>query len=207
MNVNPKQAFKGHIVKMPSLKENFGLTKSEFEQYVENLRNGDESLITQVFKSHFHYSVNYVMQKFSISEELAYDNCMETMLDFREKIIAGKIQYSNLCFLYTRMAVNRFIDGIKHKKKINIAVEVFSKCTCHSNIDKEKFMRILEKSIIQLDSKSQEFLNAHFYSNTELIEIAHQNNEQYATIRKRKQRTLDKLKTIFLEILKGDSQS
>ena len=166
MTVNQKHTSQGQIYKMPSLKENFGLTKSEFDQYVTNLRNGDESLITKVFKSHFHFSVNYIKSKFNISEELAYDNCMETMIDFREKIISGKIQYNNLCFLFTRMAVNRFIDGEKHKKKVSKAIDVFSESTSQSNLDNERFMKVLDASITKLDQKSQDFIKSHFYSNT-----------------------------------------
>ena len=191
------------ILKMPSSKGNFGLTRSEFERYVNNLRNGDESLITQVFKSHFHFSVKYLMSKFSLSEDVAYDTCMETMLDFREKLISGKIKYNNLSFLYTRMAVNRFIDSAKHKKKITAAVNMFCQIEHCGHIDDEQFMDILGQSINKLDVKSQDFIRSHFFSNQNLIDIAESNEEQYATIRKRKQRVLQKLKSIFLEIKKN----
>ena len=47
------------VLKMPNSKDNFGLTKKEFDRFVEKVKDGDESLFIQVFNVHFKSSVRY----------------------------------------------------------------------------------------------------------------------------------------------------
>ena len=125
MTTTNRSTSDNHLKKIPTTKDNFGLTKSEFDAYVTKLIQGDESLFTKVFRTHFHDSVSYIRMKFKISNEAAYDTCMDTMLEFRRKIIANKIQYGNLRFLFTRMALNNYIDEVKRSKKTGTAIDIF----------------------------------------------------------------------------------
>ncbi len=101
------------VRKIPNPKDNFGLTKNEFDQFTDKVKGGDESIFIKVFNVHFKESVRYVQNKFGISEEEAYDTCMDTMIEFRSKLKAGKINYGNIRFLYTKMAVHRYLGDIK----------------------------------------------------------------------------------------------
>ena len=190
------------LIRLEPHKENFGLSRTEFDRYVDNLINGDESLFTKVFKHHFHKTVSFLMSKFSIEEELAYDACMESMLDFRSKILNGKIQYGNLNFLFKRMAVNRFIDDVKYSKKIKGAISVFCTTNSSNTLEKNDFLNLLDESISMLSDHQKELIHQCFYTNKDLLSLANENNENYANLRKRKERVLKKLKTTFFEKLK-----
>jgi len=195
------------VVKLPNTKDNFGLTNSEFRNYVARLRKGDESLFTKVFKDHFHDSVAHLTYKFKISKHEAYDSCMDTMLEFRAKVLEGKIKYGNLRFLFTRMALNNHINAYRSSQKVNEAIYVFASQNNFEPIDKEAFFKVLDESISLQSDKNQKFLNTAFFSSTDLATYAENQGLNYSTLRKQKQRTLAKLKATFFEILKREKLS
>jgi len=112
-----------------SNENNFGLSVAEFNQLAAQLADGDIQLFEQIFLSHFEFCMLYVINKYSASRDEAYDCTMDTLLDFRQKIIDGKVKYGNLRFLFTRMAGNRYVDVHYRKnrekslEKVEIAVE------------------------------------------------------------------------------------
>ena len=190
------------ILKIPNSKDNFGLTKAEFDVFVDKVRGGDESIFIRVFNVHFKASVRYIQNKFSISEEMAYDICMDTMIEFRTKIKAGKINYGNIRFLYTKMAVHRYLDELKRKNQINRAIEVFMGARTQFNIKDSEFLMMLNLAVDKLEDGQRHMIKEIFYSGKEVDQIVKENEITYSTFRKRKQRSLDKLKITFLGILK-----
>ena len=190
-------------IKIPNLKDNFGLTRSEFNLYLEKLDQGDETLFTKVFKVHFHDSVKHLSFKFNITLEEAYDACMDTMLEFREKLLERKIQYGNLRYLFTKMAIHNHIMGLRKLNKVDDAIDVFTRQYDLEHIDKELFFNTLDESIEELSTKNKELINKAYFFNIDLAEYAKRNGLNYATLRKQKQRSLDKLKSTFFQILKS----
>lgn len=187
---------------MPNAKDNFGLTKNEFDQFVEKVRGGDESMFVRVFNIHFKASVRYIQNKFGISEELAYDTCMDTMIEFRSKLKAGKINYGNIRFLYTKMAVHRYLDDLKRKNQIKEAIRIFTGANSQYNLKDVEFFGLLNAAIDQLEDRQRHMIKEIFYSGKDIQQILQENEITYATFRKRKQRSLKKLKITFLEKLK-----
>ncbi len=192
------------IKKITSVQDNFGLTKTEFEAYVERLRNGDESLFTKIFGAHFYDSVAYLQRKFKTNHDIAYDTCMTTMLEFRKKILDNKIHYGNLRYLYTRMAMNNYIDDIKLSNKRQLAIDVFSDHFGIESIDKQQFFDLLESAVEQQDVKAKSFIHEMFYNNKSIGKMAKESDVSNVTMRKRKQRIIDKLRSTFFELLKSD---
>ena len=190
------------VLRMPNSKDNFGLTKNEFDQFVHKVKDGDESLFIQVFNIHFKTSVRYIQNKFNISEETAYDICMDTMIEFRSKLKSGKINYGNIRFLYTKMAVHRYLDDLKRKNQINEAIGIFLGDRKSFNFTNSEFLVILNRSIDRLEVTQRHMIKEIFYSGKDIDQIIAENQITYSTFRKRKQRSLDKLKTTFLELLK-----
>jgi DNA-directed RNA polymerase specialized sigma24 family protein len=196
---NPKVS---QVLKMPNSKDNFGLTKHEFDHFVAKVKEGDESLFIQVFNVHFKSSVRYIQNKFNIPEEAAYDICMDTMIEFRSKLKSGKINYGNIRFLYTKMAVHKYLDDLKRKNQINEAIVIFIGDRKKINFTDSEFLMILNRSIERLEFAQRHMIKEIFYSGKEVDQILAENQITYSTFRKRKQRSLDKLKTTFLELLK-----
>ena len=190
------------VLKMPNSKDNFGLTKKEFDRFVEKVKDGDESLFIQVFNVHFKSSVRYIQNKFNISEESAYDICMDTMIEFRSKLKSGKINYGNIRFLYTKMAVHRYLDDLKRKSKINEAIGIFLGDRKAFIFTDSEFLVILNLAVDRLEFAQRHMIKEIFYSGKDIDQILSENHITYSTFRKRKQRALEKLKKTFLELLK-----
>ena len=204
MTTTNKSTSNNSLKKIPTTKDNFGLTKSEFDLYVVKLQQGDESLFTKVFSSHFQDSVAYVRMKFKISQELAYDTCMNTMLEFRHKILEGRIQYGNLRYLYTRMAINNYIDEIKKDQKTQSAIDVFLGGNEFEMVDRQEIFEAIDKALDMQDSESKKIIDQLFYVGKHVNQFAEETGVTNATMRKRKQRVLQKVKTAFFDIIKNE---
>ncbi len=197
-----KSSSSAQVLKIPNPKDNFGLTKNEFEQFVDRVKDGDESLFIRVFNVHFKSSVRYIQNKFSISEEAAYDTCMDTLLEFRSKLKTGKITYGNVRFLYTKMAVHNYLDELKKKNKVGDAIQVFLGGKRDLSISESEFLSLLNSAIDVLDDSQRHMIKEIFYSGKDTEQIIEENEITYATFRKRKQRSIEKLKSTFLGLLK-----
>jgi len=190
------------VLKIPNPKDNFGLTKHEFDQFVLKVKEGDESLFIRVFNVHFKSSVRYIQNKFSIPEETAYDTCMDTLLEFRAKLKTDKISYGNVRYLYTKMAVHRYLDDMKKKNKVGEAIQVFMGDKKDLPISDSEFLSLLNRAINNLDESQRHMIKEIFYSGKDTEQIIQENEITYATFRKRKQRSIEKLKSTFLGLLK-----
>jgi len=190
------------VLKIPNPKDNFGLTKHEFDQFVAKVKGGDESLFIRVFNVHFKSSVRYIQNKFNISEEVAYDICMDTLLEFRSKLKTDKISYGNVRYLYTKMAVHRYLDDLKKKNKVSEAIKVFMGNKMDLSISEAEFLSMLNSAIEDLEESQRHMIKEIFFSGKDTEQIIEENDITYATFRKRKQRSIEKLKSTFLGLLK-----
>jgi len=187
------------VVKLPSLKDNFGLTKDEFLRYLENLKEGDDSFILDILSKQLPDSMAYLQSRFKISHEHSYDICLDTFLTFRLKLINSKIKYGNLRFLFTRMCVNQFIDSTKTKNKVNESIKEFLRSLNHKPQNENQFFVILDNYISQMSEQQQVLLKEFYYSDKNMHLIAEEQGITYAALRKKKERLLKKMKSFFLE--------
>lgn len=187
------------IYKMPSIKDNFGLTKSEFDRCIQNLKSGDDSFITENLATQLPESMRYLMNKLNISKEKAYDTCLNTFLIFRQKLINDQISYGNLRYLFTRMCINHFIDASKSQDRINNAIQIFLETNKHNTEDKEAFFIKLENTTKQLPLETQELIKELYYSGKSMQAIAQEKNLSYGALRKKKERILLKIRTLFFD--------
>lgn len=192
------------LKKIPTTKDNFGLTKSEFEVYIVKLSQGDESLFTKVFKAHFHESVAYLKLRFRIEKEVAYDTCMNTLLEFRKKLLEGKIKYGNLRYLFTKMAINNHINDLRRNQKTKTAIDVFMDGNDLGSVDKQYFFNALDKALEGQDADTIKIIDELFYVGKHVNKLAEESGVSNATMRKRKQRIIDKLKLTFFDIIKSE---
>ncbi len=189
---------------MSNPRNNFELTKLEFDTFAIKLRNGDESLFKIVYTFHFNSSLRFIQNKFNISKESAYDICMDTLLEFRVKVKNGKIKYGNLRYLFTKMAVNRYIDDMKIIARKNRAIQEYVQKTYDLSSCDAGINNTLNSAFVKLEESKRQILKEIFYSGKDTQQIVAEYRIKNSTFRKRKQRSLEKLKSTYLEILNAD---
>jgi len=171
--------------------KNFGFTEVEFQEMQSQLKSGDETLFEQIFLKHFDSCISYLIKNHKIGREEAYDITMETLIDFRKRLIQGKIKYGNLRFLFTKMATQRHIKEIKvDKKKENLS-------SLYDDENLEPDLLLLEKAMMKMGQACKDLLKLHYYEKMPLKDIAQLKDTAPATIRKQKQRCIANLKSLF----------
>lgn len=174
-----------------SMGNNFGLTERTFIDLCVQLREGDETIFEIIFLEHFQDCVHFLKRKYNIDHAVAYDVSMDTILQFRQKLILRKINYGNLRFLFTSMAGQIYLKTLRSQKKNKDLTSIFDS----ENLE-EDFM-ILEKAIQELGDGCRQLLKQNIYDNLELKEIAVMYGKTAAAVRKQKERCINRLKLLF----------
>lgn len=193
--------------KLHEARNNFGITRREFYTLKEKVKQGDESLFTQIFKMHFSECIKYLKIRYKISDGKAHDISMDTLLEFRQKLIQGKIEYGNLRYLFSRMASNNYIDSIKKAKRTDNAEKVYLDWSDYFCVSNEKYSdsvhEVLHTYLGKLNSSQKELIKELFYSEKSSKQIVMEYGITSAALRKRKQRILDKIREGIREELSG----
>lgn len=199
MKLTPhRSSYEGKVRKIPSKKDNFGLSKSEFQMSVENLKAGINDILTKHIAHQIPDTISYLGKRFSLSRQVSYDICMSTLLKFREKLIQDKIQYGNLRFLYTRMCINHYFDAEKKRKQTDAAVHTFLELNT-GNFNQEVFYKRLDTVVDDLDKEQQTLIDNIYRSGKSMENVAADLNISYAALRKKKQRLLKKMKEMYFK--------
>ena len=178
------------------------MSQEEFNQYVQKAKSGDDALFVLIYQVHFESCISFLRMKFKLTENEAYDICMDTMIKFRAKVLNDKISYGNLKFLYTRMASNVFLDSKRKEEKIQNAINHFSVDDSASKVNEDEFLDILDVAMEHLDEENRTLLQEIYFDEKDVHKVAEEMNISYPALRKRKQRMLEKLKSIFKDQLK-----
>ncbi len=180
--------------------KNFGLTEAEFKQLANSLTQGDQRLFERVFLAHYKDCLNYLVRKDGLAHAEAYDLTMDTLLLFRDLIIAGKIRYGNLRYLFTRMARQAHLRGKKKKEHLtgmtNSCLEFPED---EPELSQEEF-DILGRAFKSLGKECKHLLRAHYYLRRSLKDIATEEDRAPATVRKQKSRCVATLRRYFHHI-------
>lgn len=177
--------------------KNFNLSKSEFEKLRLQLIKGDESLFKQIFLSHFEVCCKFLRNKFRCSSEDAYDATMETLIEFRQKIISGKIEYNNLNALFNLVASQNLVRSLNQDKKKRQAI-----VPTNEERKDENDVYLLDLALKKLGDSCNKILNMYYYDSINLQDIAEVIGSSYVAIRKQKERCLDRLRSLLLQITK-----
>ncbi len=178
-----------------NLNKNFGLSTVEFDDLVNELRHDNNELFEKIFLSHFGDSMTFLKRNYKSTHDDAYDAVMDTMIEFRQRIIEGKIYYGNLRYLFTKMATQKYMRQANSYKSRPI---VESDITTVNHIEyNEEDIKTLAISWEYLGEECQTLLKLHIHANMKLVEIAEQMDRSPATIRKKKERCIKKLMQIF----------
>jgi RNA polymerase sigma factor (sigma-70 family) len=183
--------------------QNFGLKLTTFSDMLNALQQGDESLFEHVFVKHFSDCRNYLMRECDASADDAYDITVETIINFRKRLIEGKIEYGNLRYYFTKMAKDNFLKLLEKNKRLPVGELVLNEADREDEVSNEfntEQIQYLEKAWTKLNPDCQKLLRSHIYDGLQLKQVALLLNENEANIRKRKERCMDKLKSSFFDI-------
>lgn len=179
------------------MNKNFGLSESAFQEMVLGLQKGDEKLFEEVFLQHFQDCMNYLKRQYNASHENAYDTCMNTLVEFRKRLIAGKVSYGNLRFLFTQMAGQIYLKWIK-KEKLKDPILGMDFIQIEEVVTKED-LSILNKSWDGLCNNCQQLLKNFYYEDIPLSRLAETMGKSAVAVRKQKQRCIEKLRNLFIQ--------
>jgi len=177
---------------------NFGLTPATFEELVLRLQQGDQQLFKTIFLAHFEECQRYLRHQKQISAELAYDVTMDAMLLFRKKLVDGKIRYGNMRFLFTQMANQLFLKSLRGQPQMTTLNGLEHLEEEVSPFQKEE-MAAFNRAWSKLCEECSGLLKKIYYSKTSSQQIAVETQKTAASIRKKKQRCVEKLRGYFAE--------
>ncbi len=177
-----------------NMAKNFGLSEEDFNLIVSQLKTNETAFFERIFLSHFSECVLYIQKNYSASYDDAYDATMETMIIFRERLVSHKIRYGNLRYLFTKMATQVFLKDIKAYQSRDVYEDDLEEKTMPVDQDD---LKTLQKSWPELGEACQGLLKNYFYGKLKLTEIADIEGKTSATVRKQKERCLQRLKVLF----------
>jgi DNA-directed RNA polymerase specialized sigma24 family protein len=161
------------------------------------MKSGDETLFEKIFLSQFRICVQYLIAKFRIDYETAYDITMDTLIDFRQKIVCGKLEYGNLRYLFTKIATQKLSKSKEHPLEFDSWDEADEVEIDH--VGNEKMCIALENAWEVLTAEEKSLLEKFYYNDMSIVNISKLTNIPDFTLRKQKQRAVERLKIIFFE--------
>lgn len=179
-------------------KQNFELRPEEFDQLLEAMKKGDDTLFEKVFLAQFEDCIKYLMARFKVNHSTAYDVSMEALLKFRKRLLEGKISYGNMRFLFTRMASQKLSDSFK---KQTVLLDGAKEDVDKLDLDEDQ-LDALDRAWQLLCDECSKLLENYYYQQIDLKIIAERLKKTDSAIRKQKQRCLEKLRHSFLACYK-----
>ncbi len=180
--------------------QNFGLLEAEFRTMVHDLRQGNEHLFEHIFKKHFADCRRFLIVEKGVPSDDAYDLTIDTILEFRDLLIAGKVNYGNLRFLFTRIAYTSWLK--KNGRKLpttdidDIPLSIAD--TDEMDWDDDSFAA-LGKAWDLLEKKCQDTLRLRYYEGLQIQQIADLREAKANTVTQESKRCLAALKALFFK--------
>lgn len=177
--------------------KNFGLSKEEFSVLLNELKNGDETLFEEIFLNNFQNTCLYIKNKCNIEYDKAYDITMNTLLEYRIRLLDGKIVYGNLKYLFRQMAYHNFVKTVRENKKEEKTLNIKREVDAAQTKSERNLQDLLEVAYKHLESGCRNLLDKFYYLSISYDELAKEEGVSYQAIRKRKERCLTKLKQLI----------
>ena len=191
--------------------QNFGLTESAFEELLHELREGiNERLVETIFVHQYKPCRDLLINKYKASYDEAHEVVMDTLLKFRQDLIAGKLSFANLSSLFKTQSWQQFIKRTSREKRL------FFDDTDDSSLqnkadDSDGIVEILEDAetkqvfkvaFSKLGDKCKMILKNFYYEGLQLKQIAQMNNLSEGAVRVDATECRKKLKKYFLHYSK-----
>lgn len=176
--------------------KNFGLSTEDFDRLVGDLKKNETVFFKQIFLSHFKECMVFLQKQNRATYDDAYDATMDTIIQFRRLLVAGKLHHGNLKYLFTKMASQIYIKNQKAFLSQELKESDLETTDEQVVTDKED-LALLNLIWEELGPACKELLKLHYYGKMRLTDIAGHLNKTPAAARKQKERCLEKVRSIF----------
>lgn len=94
------------------------MNKLDLKVISKALKEGKNEILENIYKDNRDYCINkLVLDKQSTREE-AEDIYIESIINFREKVLTGKVSYlTNIKYYLAQTCINMFLKRLEHKKR------------------------------------------------------------------------------------------
>lgn len=182
------------------LNQNFGLTEDEFIELVKRLRAGDETLFEHIFRKHFDSCRKFLIFEKGVPNEDAYDLTIDTILEFRDLLIAGKVNYGNMRYLFTRIAYTTWLKQNGRKMPTTELDDLPLSIADENSLDwDEDSHAALSKAWNILENKCQDALRLRYYEGLQIQQIAELRDAKPNSVTQESKRCMAALKQIFFQ--------
>ncbi len=179
--------------------KNFDLSVDEYNTLLASLKSGDNTLFKNIFLSHAEDCINFLQIKYNATRDDGYDAMVDTMIEFRQRLVDEKVTYGNMRFLFLQMATQHYVRTMKSNNK------VINFDQSHTNLNDEEptstyddaQLLSLEKAWTNLNDKCRELLKMNYYEGMKLNEIASKIDKAPDAVRKQKERCKESLIQLY----------
>jgi len=153
------------------------MKQKELDEIKEQFKNGDNSYLEVLFEEYGAYCVQNIRKKFRCSSEDAQDLMIDAILNFRDKLLLGKITYitSIRNYLYTTCVYMRqeHLYYYKRKKEQQQGVIMYL-YDDDDNLQeyKEELINKALDAFNQLGEACQQILQYFYVDKMSMVEIA-----------------------------------
>lgn len=166
----------------------------DFSKLVDQLKTGDNKLLQSIFKENSFYCIHGLLSKHSCSAEDAEDIYIDAILNLREKIISGKIEFLTdpKNYLYATCQ-NMFLARLSKQRRVYGAVVEMYQSSYDDDPDleendpvseREEMIRLTEYALSGIGSKCRDILKSFYFSRLSMEEIAAKFNMASANVAK-----------------------
>lgn len=172
------------------------MSDREFKSLVEQLKRGDSRCLKFIFEEHSNFCIQNLLRNTSCTTEEAEDIFMDAVINFRDKAIAGKINYlTNIRnYIYTTCLNMQRVNYQTQRRIVGKQQEVlmYFQTGESTNEEDEKLlldyeeamMEVSLKAFRQLDSKCQQLLRYFYVDSKKMAQIAEKLNLANANVAK-----------------------
>lgn len=158
------------------------MNNNEFVALVEELKAGNNTRLKLIFETHSAYCINKLISNHQCTLEEAEDIYMDSIINFRDKILSGKLEIlTDLKSYLFATCKNMLLVKLKKEQRVNKAVlEIYDDKTYEIDDDdlfsdpsyQEKILSVMNEAFSFLNENCQKILRAFYFERLSLDEIA-----------------------------------
>jgi len=153
------------------------MNQLEINLLKSELKSGNNEFLKSVFEEHGAYCLFNIMRKFGCPREDAEDLLIDAIINFRDKLLSGKIQYltSVRNYLYTtcvNMKKEKDYYRKRQKEKAHEVEQYLYSDDHESNAHKEMLLKLAMESFRQLSEPCQQILRYFYIYKYSMEELA-----------------------------------
>lgn len=158
------------------------MKEEEFKKLVEELKNGNNQSLKVIFEDHSEFCIQNLLRRTTCSFTEAEDIFMDAVLNFREKIVNGKIRYITRIrnYIYTtclNMYRVRYSQQVRALDKRDEVIMYFQGESSYQEQDvseDDHRKDLVIRAFQNLDPRCQCILKSYYVNSRNMSEIAEQ---------------------------------